>query len=362
MSIWLSWRGMTTLEITILLSAPSFIRFLATPIIGLWSDTKADHRIALLWGSWIAVLASIILPFAGEFLSFLLLIIILQLATHSLIPITEAKSLAGAQKLGVNYGSMRLWGSLSFISANIIGGLVIKVCGNESISAMLVATSISILFAAYLLPNNPECGRTQPSNFQAGLRSIKILLSEKWFLLLLISTGMIQSSHATYYVLGTLHWRSKGISDEWIGILWALGVIMEAGLFFISNRLLERYSSIGLIVIGGLSAIARWTIMALDPPFWALFPLQCLHALTFAATHLGTVNIINIHIPATQSGTAQSINTALGSGALMGIMTLLSGLLYEMIHVSSYIIMAGIAGFGVIILIFMTNTIGIKRI
>ncbi|NQX79436.1 MAG: MFS transporter [Hyphomicrobiaceae bacterium] len=360
-SIWLSGRGMTSLEIAILLSAPSFFRVIVTPIIGIWSDTKLDHRTAMLLGSWITVIASIILLLTNEFFLLLLLIIVLQLATHSLIPLIEAKSLSDARIFGLDYGQMRLWGSLAFIAANISGGFIITICGIESVVVMLIVASSFILLTAYFLPHNSHSTIALRPDCRTGLLNIKTLLHRRWFLYILIASGLIQSSHAAFYTFGTLHWRSFGISGDWVGILWSLGVIMEAGLFSISGRLLTRIKPTGLIMIGGIGAIVRWTFMAFDPPFWSLFPLQCLHAITFAATHLGTINVIHNHVPATQSGAAQTISTALGSGALMGLMTFLSGMLYDTLLGSTYAVMAGISGIGTIFLLHAASQLKLEQ-
>jgi len=348
MPIWLSWRGMTAFEIAVLTSAPLLARVLATPLIGIWSDTRQDHRSVLIEGSWIAVASAFFLLFAHGFWSILMLILVLQLAIQSLIPLAEAKSLSGAQKLGLDYGRMRLWGSLAFIGANIIGGFIIASYGGGSVAVMMLATAIIIAIAAHSLPYNPEVQHTKRQNFRDGLHEARSLLSQRWFLLPLLAAGLIQSSHAIYYVFGALHWRATGISDSWIGILWALGVIIEAFFFSMSNRIVARVGAIGLIVIGGIGAMVRWTIMAFDPPFWALFPLQCLHALTFAATHLGTLHLIQTHVPPERSGAAQSANAALGSGILMGLTTFFAGLMYDQLAAASYAVMAGFAGLGLI--------------
>ena len=348
MPIWLSWRGMTAFEIAVLTSAPLLARVVATPLIGIWSDTRGDHRLALVGGSWIAVASAFVLLFAHGFWSILLLILVLQLAIQSLIPLAEAKSLAGAQKLGLDYGRMRLWGSLAFINANIIGGFIIASYGGGSVAVMMLATAILIALAAHSLPYNPDAQQTKRQSFRTGFCEARSLLSQRWFLLPLLAAGLIQSSHAIYYVFGALHWRATGISDNWIGMLWALGVIIEAAFFSMSNRIVERIGATGLIVIGGVGAMVRWTIMAFDPPFWALFPLQCLHALTFAATHLGTVKLIQTQVPPERSGAAQSANAALGSGILMGLTTFFSGFIYEQLAAASYVVMAGLAGLGLI--------------
>ena len=348
MPVFLAWRGMTAFEIAILTSAPLFVRIVATPAIGIWSDAQDDHRRAIILGGWAAIVCAAILPFANGFWLILLLVVVLQLATQSLIPLMEAKSLSGAQRLGVDYGRMRLWGSLAFIGANMAGGSMIAAFGGESIAIMIFLTVSVTAAAAYALPADDSVKILPPQDFKEGFARAFSLLSHRWFVFLVLAAGLIQGSHAVFYVFSALYWRSIGISDAWIGMLWALGVIAEVGFFIVSNRVLIRFGAVGLLIIGGCAAVLRWLAMAFEPAFWLLFPLQCLHALTFAATHLGTVNLIQTYVPVERCGAAQSVNSAIGSGIFMGLSTLLAGALYEPFGTQSYIAMSLLAFLGLI--------------
>ena len=74
-------------------------------------------------------------------------------------------------------------------------------------------------------------------------------------------------------------------------MLWALGVLAEIVLFALSARLPAAFTPSVLILIGGAGALVRWIAMALDPPGALLPLLQCLHGLSFGATHLGTLGV-----------------------------------------------------------------------
>uniref|UniRef100_UPI003F72E281 hypothetical protein n=1 Tax=Polymorphobacter sp. TaxID=1909290 RepID=UPI003F72E281 len=65
------------------------------------------------------------------------------------------------------------------------------------------------------------------------------------------------------------------------------------------------------------------------PPVWALYPLQLLHAGTFAATFLGGMRMIQALHGDSRTPTAQMIYMALASAPAQAATTLLSGTLYE---------------------------------
>ena len=73
-------------------------------------------------------------------------------------------------------------------------------------------------------------------------------------------------------------------------------------------------SPLGLSGLGAIAAIVRWIAMAFDPPLALLIVLQILHALTFGATHIGTVHFIAQNVPAQRAGTAQALQASVTAG------------------------------------------------
>ena len=64
-----------------------------------------------------------------------------------------------------------------------------------------------------------------------------------------------------------------------------------------AGRLPKAVGPITLIAIGAAGGVVRWTAMTFDPPAALLFPLQFLHALSFGATHLGTMMYLSQNAP-----------------------------------------------------------------
>src|SRR5262249_42597911 len=141
-----------------------------------------------------------------------------------------------------------------------------------------------------------------------------------------LGASLIQASHAVMYGFATLQWSARGISGPVIGLLWAIGVVAEVALFALSARVVGRLGAAGMIMLGGIGGVVRWTAMAFDPPFAALPLLQGLHALSFAATHLGTMHYLAQVAPARRGATAQGDFVAVQGIVFAGAMSL-SGVL-----------------------------------
>jgi PPP family 3-phenylpropionic acid transporter len=166
------------------------------------------------------------------------------------------------------------------------------------------------------------------------------LLRNRRFLILIVACGLIQSAHGFYYGFSTLVWRGQGISPEMVGLLWAFGVAVEVAFLLSLPPIERRLSPEVLILIGAGGGVVRWTLMGFAPVGVVLWPLQALHALTFAAAHVGAMRLLYRDTPDASAGMAQTLYAALSGGLLMGASTLASGLLYDAAGARGYWAMA----------------------
>jgi PPP family 3-phenylpropionic acid transporter len=175
------------------------------------------------------------------------------------------------------------------------------------------------------------------------------------FVMVIVAASLIQSSHAVYHGFAALDWAGKGLDGISIGLLWALGVVSEIVLFALAQRLPAAIGPVELIGIGALGAVMRWAVMALDPPLAALPFLQCLHALTFGATHLGTIAFLTRTVPARVAATAQG-DLAVVQGIVTASATGASGVLYAAYGDLAYTAMAASAGAAGLVVIALAWT------
>jgi PPP family 3-phenylpropionic acid transporter len=169
------------------------------------------------------------------------------------------------------------------------------------------------------------------------------LLRQPAFLAVTAAAALVQASHAVYYGFSTIEWQAAGLGGRAIGALWALGVLAEIALFAVSGRM--PIASTTLLLAGACGAVVRWSAMALDPPTVLLPVLQCLHALSFGATHLGAVSFMARAAPAGSAATAQGY-LAVALGLVMAVTMGISGALYARWGGLAYLAMAIAAAAG----------------
>ena len=344
--VWLDWRGLSAGEIALITAAPLFLRIIATPVIAFLADRWGNRRGALIGLAWASFCLLGLLGTMAGFWAILAVTLLLALVTTSIMPLTETVAMEGVRRAGADYGRMRLWGSLSFIVASFAAGLIVERFGAGAVVYVLVAGGAITVLAAHLLPAPAaQDGSALQRRIVPG--DVIALFLERRFLLFLAAVGAVQAAHAVFYTFGVLHWRAQGHSTTVAGMLWAIGVIAEIGLFAFSGAIVARFGAASLIVAGGLASVGRWLVMAFDPPLAVLLPLQVLHGLTYGATHLGAVHVMSRIVPPEQAGTAQALYASVTAGIAMGLATLLAGALFPHVGGLAYLAMSGLALVGV---------------
>ena len=87
------------------------------------------------------------------------------------------------------------------------------------------------------------------------------LFRSKSFVVLLVSSALIQGSHATFYQQSTVHWGEHGIDKGMAAMLWAEGVLAEIALLLFAKQTLDKLRPTTLLILGGSGAVIRWSVM-----------------------------------------------------------------------------------------------------
>ncbi len=314
---------------------------------GLLADRLGDYRLVLVTIAWCALGLAVGLSFVGGYGAILVVGVAYLLANGTMLPLIETAAVAGVRTAGLDYGRMRLWGSITFIVANFAGGVMIEALGGASALWMIMFATVLTIMAAHALPV-PKVATSAPAAMLASWRtsSPALLLRSRLFVVFLVAIGCTHGAHATFYTFGALHWQAQGLSAAWVGSLWAIGVIAEVVLFAFSAPVVRRFGPAELIVAGAAASVVRWTVMAFDPPLGLLVPLQVLHALTYGAAHLGAILFITRAVPHTGMGSAQAFYAVIAAGLALGIVGLISGALYTRLGGEVYFVPAVVSLIG----------------
>ena len=341
--VWLKVRGLDESEIGILLAVPMVIRIAAVPLAARLIDRHFILKSALTVAAALGAAGYAVMGTASGFPALVAIYAAISIVNAPLLPLADSYALRGLNARGVAYGTVRLWGSVAFILANMMGGAVLTAFGATDVIWALAASMAATAAVTLLLPRVPD-GAVEASKSDA----VSGLWRSGLFVSTVIGASLIQASHAVMYGFGSLQWAAKGLGGAAIGLLWAIGVVAEILLFAISRRVIARIGAVNMILLGGGGAVLRWSVMAFDAPVALLPALQCLHALSFGATHLGAMYVLARLSDRNDGATAQGDFSAI-QGVTSALAMGISGVLVARFDSYAYLAMSLAAAAGFVI-------------
>jgi MFS transporter, PPP family, 3-phenylpropionic acid transporter len=352
---WLVSKGFSASDIGWAAAVPMLLRLGITPAIAFFADRTGGHERATVGLVALGGLALLLIAGLPSSWVVLALVATFHLSMQAAMPMAETIAMRGVRYGGLDYGRMRLWGSLSFVVATYICGVLVERRGiSVVIWFLIVGAGLTIAAAASLparMQSEPMVGpmpKAAGADFVATLR----LVLSPGLVVFLLASGAVQAGHALFYTFGVIHWRAVGLSSTWIGTLWAISIAVEVLLFSFSGAVIKWISPWNMVVAGAVASVIRWTAMAFDPSLPWLVLLQVLHAATFAGTHLGAMYFIRENVPEEQAGMVQALNVTLTSGLMMGLAQVLAGQTYDRFAGLSYLGMAAMGLLGLVICLF----------
>ncbi|MEZ5994882.1 MAG: MFS transporter [Hyphomonadaceae bacterium] len=337
-------RGLTGVQIGAVLSLAQFARIFTGPAIAYWADGAKDRSWPLKLISLITLAAYGAFLFLAEgFWPLLVAGFIALSLSQSITPLVEAATLRATAHGRISYGVARGIGSIAFIIANVAGGALVARFGLGAVVVWIMsglALTAATGWGGLLKDPPAAAGR----GARAG--AMGALLGNRRYLILIVACGLIQAGHGFYYGFSTLVWRGQGVAPETVGLLWACGVGVEVAFLWSLSAIERRVSPEALILAGAAAGVVRWTYLGFAPLGFVLWPLQALHALSFAAAHVGAMRLLYREAPENSAAMAQTLYAALSGGLLMGAATLISGHLYDLAGAAGYWAMAVMAAAG----------------
>jgi PPP family 3-phenylpropionic acid transporter len=347
--LWLSSKGFTERYIAIILATSVLTKLLANPFFAGLGDKYGNRKIPMLYLSFI----STIILFSLNIFNSLYLIAFMAITSWALfaplMPLTESLTTTAIKKYNFDYGNTRLWGSVSFIIIAFFGGIIIEKYGLKYVPILMTIGALFLFLSIIIMPTIPSLPARKKFSTYA-------LLKNRNFFPFLLACGAIQSSHGIYYGFSTIYWKSIGLSETVIGALWAEGVVFEIILLAYFYKFKNYTSPKIFIIIAGVMAIIRWTLMAYADTILFIALIQILHAFTFGLTHLAAINFISEVMPVRAQAKSQALYSAISMGAFLAVSISVSGDLYRIFYDKSFLFSSFLAFSGVIISLIFIKT------
>lgn len=338
--VWLKAVGVEAAWIGIITAVPSLVRLSVLPVITRFAESRNLLRTTMVVGSILTFVGFYALGGLRQPLVILIVFVLTAIVWIPLSSLTDGYALKGVARYNLNYGPLRLWGSIAFVVGTLICGAILDVIDGKNLIWVLVGLAALNMVSSFgLQPID------RPADDAAPASASPALLRNVLFVTMMLSVALVQASHAAYYSFSAIVWQGLGFSGFTIAALWSLGVIAEIVLFALSPRF--TISPATQLLIGAVSCVIRWILMAQDLPLSVLATVQLMHGLSFGISHLGAVGLLVRLAPSHMIATAQGYLVAV-NGAVHACATIAVGAMFAHLGDGVYYMMAAQALVGAV--------------
>ncbi|HXL31941.1 MAG TPA: MFS transporter [Bradyrhizobium sp.] len=341
-TVWLKAVGIDAFWIGVITAVPPVTRFTVLPFVTALAERRHALRGAIVVTGFATAFWFYIVGTQHQPVLVFLAYAVTCCLWTPMVPLTDAYALRGVARYGLNYGPLRLWGSAAFVAGALVCGLLVDVIAAKNL--IWVIASVAALGAFVGLGLQPMGKPKSVTHIQHGAGA---LLRDRGFLAIIVTSALIQGSHAAYYIFASIAWQQAGLGGLTIAGLWSLGVIAEIVVFALSPRF--TLPPVFLVVIAALSAVARWVITAQQPPLAILATVQLAHGLSFGLTQVGTMGLLVRYVPGHVMARGQGYLAAC-SGIVSSSVSILSGAIYAQYGQGVYYAMAAMALSGAVLM------------
>lgn len=316
--IYLKSLGYSSQDVGVISAIILATRILAPNFWG-WLADKTQQRLRIIrLGSFLAAFI-----FAGILIDqrYAWLVLVVSCYTffwHAVLPQFEVITLSYLDKDYRKYGRIRLWGSLGFIAAVVGLGLVFEVVAIAYLPIFLLSFLVLIWLSSLSL-GEPRVHKI-PERGQGFFKA----LCKPGVAAFLFASFLLQLSHGPYYTFYSLYLTENyAYSSAATGLLWALGVVAEVGMFLVMPRLLHRFTLRDLMLATLLLTALRWLMLGYGAAsLTVLLMAQSLHAFSFAVAHAVSIEVVRSQFKGHQGqGQAFYSSTSFGAGGAVGALT-----------------------------------------
>jgi PPP family 3-phenylpropionic acid transporter len=341
--LWLKATGAGPEEIGILMAIPLILRLLTVAPFSAWVGRLGRVRDAIAFTALGS--AAVILLLLGEpaHAGRIAIVILFAIIWDQLPVLTDAYAVMAVRSRGLDFGRLRVFGSIAVVISNAAAGWAIGVAGIKALPIMIAALLLIPAAVTLALPRDRQL--VPPEDAKGD--QWRDVLRDRKLLRAMVAASLVVGSHGVLTSFSAIQWTERGISTGAIGLLQAMAVSAEILAFWFGAKLLGKRDPSLLICLSGIAAVLRWAIMSADPGMGVLIFSQLLNGISATGAILGIMLVIAARVPGDLSAAAQGVNAVL-FGAVLAVSTAGSGMLWSYGLAPAYLAMAAIAALGAV--------------
>jgi len=336
--LWFQSKGMSSAQIGTLLAVPLLLRiFVVAPVTALADRLR---RVRDILAVSIAITAALILVLEkiDGYIAFLVFFTLFAVSWDPLPILADGYASAVVRARGLDFGRMRMWGTISLVSVSMVGGRLLDRLGIDLVPVMTGALLLVSLLVIPALPPDRLFGdpvRAAPGEWRTIVR-------DRPAMLVLTGLALLIGSNSMLLGFGAIQWSARGISSGNIGLIYGIAAVSEVAVFSTVQKSLGHRSELWLLVIGACLTTVRWFGFAMDPGLGFLVGLALLQGPASTTAIAGSILYIARRFPTHLVATANGVNAVL-VGAATAVVMYAGGYLWGALKSLAYLPMAAMS-------------------
>jgi PPP family 3-phenylpropionic acid transporter len=314
-SLYLKSLHFSVIEIGVLMSMQPVMRMLAPNVWGWLADHTGQRLLVVKIAATMSAVFYLGTFFTTSFWGLMTVLVLMNFFWSASMPLVEATTLTYLGKNTAHYGRIRSWGSIGFIVSVVGLGYAFDYIAISWLLWAGLVCEIGILLFARQIP------KTEILAHHTDHQPIIQIVWQRPVLALFCACFLMSVAHGPYYTFYSIYLVEHGYAKSAVGMLWALGVICEIGVFFIMPQLVRRFGFIKILLFSFAAAVVRFVLIgwAVDFLGWLLIA-QVLHAATFGAYHAASVGLVHQYFQGRHQSKGQALfgSVTYGAGGMLG--------------------------------------------
>lgn len=326
--------GLSGFQIGVISAVRSAVLVLFSIMWSLFADRFQIRRHIFLYGLLLSTGIWSFYLFTIDFWLILTITIGYGIFYSPIISFLEAFTMDALGEDKVNYGNIRVWGSISFITVVVLIGKVIDDYSIGIILPLVLILSGFQVIGSLGIPHISIQRNKSPSFQTIGMMKMPIVI-------FLICACLMLASHGAYYGFYSIHLENLGFNRTFIGLMWAVAAAAEIVVMVKSKAILRRFSIHQVLTFSFMAAALRWFILFFVRSPFFIVSSQLLHAITYGAFHVSSILYIDALTPETNKTLGQAANNAVTYGLGLMIGFFISGALYDRLGTDGLFLVSG---------------------
>lgn len=314
-SLYFSEKGFSPTSVGLILSLWAAVSIVSQPVMGMINDRINNPRKILMICAIAAPVFGMGFQIAEGLAGFLVLSVLFAWFQSASGPIGDAMAVEIASRNGYPFGSIRLWGALSYAVGTFTTGILYNKYGYDDIFLYYAVVSLALCFVIVLLP---KAKVARPKITLLG--QMGKVVRNKPFMIFMATSMLVMMSGSINMNFLPLYFKEMGFDKSWIGSAYAIAAIIEVPMFWVATKLSRRIGRYPLLSLAAAIYGIQYLTLFIFNDVSLTLAVQLLNGVAFAFVAGTAVEVIQSYSTKGTAATMQTVYAAVtwGLGGILG--------------------------------------------